>query len=71
MIENNIINELILYLQILIGVGGSVRIAYCLIAMNANKDEADMYKKRGKHTLAFVVISVCITGLMRLVMSYF
>lgn len=64
------LNELIMYLQILIPIGGVMRIAACLVYMNMEED-ATPYQKRIKHVLYFVVLSECFSGIFKTVVSYY
>lgn len=65
------IQGLINFLLGLIPVGGAFRIMYCLAARNANEDEAASYKVRIKHVGIFIVFAETITGLLKVVLSYF
>lgn len=65
------IQDLINFLLVIIPVGGALRIMYCLAASNANEDEAASYKIRVKHIVMFVVLAETISGLLKIVLSYF
>ena len=65
------IQSLINFLLVIIPVGGSLRIMYCLAARNANEDEAASYKVRIKNLGVFIVFAETITGLLKGILSYF
>ncbi len=48
-----------------------VRILYCLNQMNADDNEAPAMWKRIKNTAKFLVIAICIMGLVTAIYKYF
>lgn len=62
--------SLISLFQILIPIGGAMRIILCAIYM-AMEEDPTPYKKRIKNVLIFIVLSECIGSLFHVVLSYF
>lgn len=54
-----------------IPLGAAARIAYCLIAMNADEDEAAGHRKRIRNVLIFTIAAETMTALLRLAGGYF
>ncbi len=48
-----------------------VRILYCLNQINADENEAPAIWKRIKNTVKFLIIAICIMGMVTLINSYF
>jgi len=57
-------------LQILIPIGGGMRILFCLIYMSVEEDPV-AYKKRIRNVLIFIVFAECIGVAFRVALSYF
>lgn len=66
-----LINEAINALLILIPLAAVPRFVYCMIKMNVEPEEAQIYKTRMKNLLVFLVIAECAVGLLQLVKNYF
>lgn len=65
------IENMIGWLQIIIPIAGAARIVYCLAVMSADEDAAASYRKRIRNILIFLVFSECVTGVFRMVASYY
>lgn len=65
------INQIIIFVRILIPVAGAARIVYCILVMSADEEAAESYKKRIRNILIFVILSECITGLLHMVAGYY
>jgi hypothetical protein len=66
------LKELIIFLLVLIPIGGVARIAYCSIEININDpDEAKGYKKRIRNVFIFVLAAELINSIVLLVQSYY
>lgn len=61
---------LIAALLALIPVSGAIRIVICLIKINTDPDQEQLYKTRAKHTLLFIIIALCAEGVLMTVWSY-
>lgn len=48
-----------------------VRILYCLNQINADESEAPVMWKRIKNTVKFLIIAVCIMGMVTVIYKYF
>ena len=57
-------------LQILIPIGGGMRVLFCLLYMSTEEDPTP-YKKRIRHVLIFIVLAECIGVIFRVALSYF
>ncbi len=57
-------------LQILIPLGGLMRILLCLIYMSMEEDPTP-YKKRIRNVLIFIALSECIGSVFRMILGYF
>lgn len=66
---DSILDAIVLF-QILIPIGGGMRIVACLIYMSAAEDPTS-YKNRIHNVLIFIVISECITTILHVALSYF
>jgi hypothetical protein len=65
------INQIITWFLVIIPLGGTARILYCLAAISTDMDARDVYQKRIKHVLMFVAISECVSGLLKIVAGYY
>lgn len=66
---DDILSVIVLF-QILIPIGGGMRIVACLIYMSAAEDPTS-YKNRIRNVLVFIVLAECITSILHVVLSYF
>jgi len=62
---------LIIILQSFCFVGGIARFIYCMIQISHDEDDAAQNKKRAKHTIIFIVLSVCALQIANVTLSYF
>lgn len=66
---DDILSVIVLF-QILIPIGGGMRIVACLIYMSYDEDPSP-YKRRIRNVLIFIVLSECITSILHVALSYF
>ncbi|MET0017995.1 mercury transporter [Oscillibacter sp.] len=66
---DDILSVIVLF-QILIPIGGGMRIVACLIYMSAAEDPTS-YKNRIRNVLIFIVLSECIGSILHVVLGYF
>ncbi len=62
--------ELIRWLLVLIPIGGTTRISYCILKAHMDDDNAQ-YKTRAKNVIYFVVIAESLVGLLHVLMDYY
>lgn len=67
----NTINELINVLKILIGLGVTTRVGFCLIKMMLSEEEKISYKRKMINTIVFGVIAELCLVIKDLVMFYY
>lgn len=60
----------IVLMQVLIPVGGVMRIAACYNYMSVEEDPSP-YKRRIRNVLIFIVLSECIGSILHVALSYF
>lgn len=65
------IQSLITYMLFIIPLGAVARIVYCLFMLSMDTDEEKSYKVRIRNVMVFTVLAECITGLLKVVLSYF
>ena len=65
------INGLIDVLKILIGLGVTTRVSFCLIKMMLSEDEKSSYKRKMINTIVFGVIAELCLVIKDLVMFYY
>lgn len=53
-----------------IPVSGAVRIAIYLLQINTDPDQEQMYRKRAKNVLWFIIIATCAESMMWLAYAY-
>ena len=64
------LTELSAVLVGLITAGSVLRLIYCLI-MTAHSDDAQVYRKRAKHVLVFLVLAVSVSSIAGMVLYYY
>lgn len=62
--------SLTVLLQILIPLGGLMRILLCLVYMSIEEDPTP-YKKRIRNVLIFIALAECIGSVFRMTLGYF
>jgi hypothetical protein len=65
------VQQIIILLQILIGIGAAGRITFCCIQKAMNADGQEGYNKRIKNAAIFAVVAELITTIISLAKSYF
>lgn len=65
------INELIYALMVLIPLGATPRVIYCLCKIVGDPDQEYSMKRRIKNLVAFAVIAECALSLITLFKNYF
>ncbi len=65
------VQGLIIFLQVIIGVGAAARVTYCMIKKAMDDEGKDGYKKLIKNTLVFAVAAELVTSGINLIQSYF
>lgn len=65
------LKELITWLQGIILAAATPRAILCGIKINSDSDNAPRYKLHLKHLLEFVVISIVIMELLKIISNYF
>lgn len=66
----NEIKTLYLALLAIIPISSAIRIVVCLIKMNTDLEQANLYKRRAYHTGLFVILATCVLSLVGVVYSY-
>lgn len=67
----NEITQLISFMQILIPIGVTARIAYCFGIMHIDDDQEKSYKVRIRNALIFTVLAESVGELIQIVFNYF
>lgn len=60
--------------QVLAGLvrsGAILRFIFCMIRLQAAEGERDMYLKRAKNTVAFLILAECVWGLESIALHYY
>lgn len=68
---NETIADLIKFLQVIIILGASIRIIYCLILIPIQEEDSQSLKVRIKTTLGFAVVSQMILFFVSFIQGYF
>lgn len=64
------INEAINVMLVLIPLGASARVAYCIICIINDPDDEKMYRKRIKNIIWFTIIAECALSIISLIKAY-
>lgn len=65
------IQELIVFLQVLVAIGAGYRGVQCAILLSNSDDDAPSVKKRLRNLLIFTVLAETISGFINVILSYF
>lgn len=65
------INSAINAVMIVTTVGITFRILYCLFLVKCNPDDAQVYQKRVKNMMLFLVLCLCIGSIKELILKYY
>lgn len=65
------VQDLITFMQVIIGVGAVARLTYCFIAKAMDDEGKTGYNKLIKNTVIFAVSAGIITEIIKLIQSYF
>lgn len=65
------LQQLIHLLQVLIPIGVSCRVIYCLCQISIDEEQAPTYKRRIRNAFIFLILSECLIGLGAVVEDYF
>ncbi|MCL2086181.1 MAG: hypothetical protein FWH05_01125 [Oscillospiraceae bacterium] len=65
------INEVSRYIQILLLLGVTIRVVFCFIRLQSAEEDGELYKKRLKHAVLFLLISQLVFIIKDIVVSYF
>lgn len=59
------------YLSLIITAGTAMRAGHCILCMIPDSDQKASYKRRLINLLKFYIVSLCISGIITLVQTYF
>lgn len=66
-----IINQMSVVMAGLIRSGAIMRVVYCMIRLQSAEQERDMYIKRAKNTVFFLILSECAWVLQSIALYYY
>lgn len=66
-----IINQMAVVMAGLIRTGSVLRFVYCMIRLQSAEGERDMYIKRAKNTVFFLILSECAWVLQNIALHYY
>ena len=65
------LNEISRYLQGLILLGVTLRVIFCFVRLQSAEEERELYKKRIKHAIMFLIFSQLAFVIKDIVVSYY